>query len=187
MAVNLTPQYHEAEAEYKTRPDRRGAAGVPEEDVDAGAQAQGQRKAPGRAEDEDQRDQGRGRAASARSPKKAGVSYKIPRQGAGQVILVGGPNAGKSRLLTRLTRATPEVAPLPVHHPRAVRRHDGLGRRARAAHRHAAHHRRLSSKAMSPAWCAPPTPPSWWSTSATTTARSPPRPSSNAWPRSRRC
>src|SRR5205814_9171785 len=45
--------------------------------------------------------------------KKAGVSYKVPRQGSGQVILLGGPNAGKSRLLTRLTRATPEVAPYP--------------------------------------------------------------------------
>ncbi len=45
--------------------------------------------------------------------KKAGLSYKVPHQGAGQVIVVGPPNAGKSRLLTRLTRATPEVAPYP--------------------------------------------------------------------------
>ncbi|MGH7224617.1 MAG: GTPase, partial [Gemmataceae bacterium] len=44
---------------------------------------------------------------------KSGVSHKIPRQGAGQVVLVGGPNSGKSRLLTRLTRAAPEVAPYP--------------------------------------------------------------------------
>jgi ribosome-interacting GTPase 1 len=45
--------------------------------------------------------------------KKGGVSYKIPHQGAGQVLLVGAPNAGKSRILTRLTRATPDVAPFP--------------------------------------------------------------------------
>ena len=34
-------------------------------------------------------------------PKKAAASYKIPRQGAGQVVLLGAPNAGKSRLLSR--------------------------------------------------------------------------------------
>lgn len=38
---------------------------------------------------------------------------RIPRQGAGTVVLLGGPNAGKSQLLTTLTRATPEVAPYP--------------------------------------------------------------------------
>lgn len=48
------------------------------------------------------------------SPKKGGGrSYKIPRQGAGTAVIIGGPNAGKSQLLCSYTRATPEVAPYP--------------------------------------------------------------------------
>ena len=46
-------------------------------------------------------------------PKKVGVSYKIPKQGAGQYVILGAPNAGKSQLLCKLTRATPEVAAYP--------------------------------------------------------------------------
>lgn len=38
---------------------------------------------------------------------------RIPRQGAGAVILLGGPNAGKSQLIASLTHAKPEVAPYP--------------------------------------------------------------------------
>ncbi len=48
-----------------------------------------------------------------RKAPKAAHGIRIPRQGAGTAILIGGPNSGKSQLLASLTRAHPEVAPFP--------------------------------------------------------------------------
>ncbi len=45
-------------------------------------------------------------------PSKA-AALRIPRQGAGRAIIIGGPNAGKSKLLSVLTRANPEIADYP--------------------------------------------------------------------------
>jgi ribosome-interacting GTPase 1 len=112
MAVNLTPQYLEAEAEYKKAqtPEERLACLkkmwtlVPKHKASEKLQAELKTKMS---------DLSKEIEYARRHPKKAGVSYKIPKQGAGQYVLLGGPNTGKSRLLTRLTRATPEVAPYP--------------------------------------------------------------------------
>src|SRR5436309_3530440 len=106
MAANLTPQYLEAEAEYKkaqTAEERLACLKkmwslLPKHKASEKLQAELKTKISDTKEEiEHER----------KHPKKVGVSHKIPRQGAGQVVLVGAPNAGKSRLLTRLTRANP--------------------------------------------------------------------------------
>src|ERR1700682_6479274 len=112
MAANLTPQYLEAEAEYKkasTPEDRLECLQkiyqlVPKHKASEKLQAELKTKSSEAKEEGEH---------ARKHPKKVGISYKFPKQGAGQVIVLGGPNAGKSRLLTRLTRATPEVAPYP--------------------------------------------------------------------------
>src|SRR5258708_1077491 len=113
MAVNLPPQYHDAEAEYKKArtPEEKLVALkkmwviLPKHKASEKVQVILKTKI---SEVNDEIDQAKS------SPKKQGTaSYKIPKQGAGQIIFLGPPNSGKSRLLTRLTKATPEVAPYP--------------------------------------------------------------------------
>src|SRR5262249_39207072 len=98
MAANLTPQYLEAEAEYKqakTAEERLAALKkmytlIPKHKASEKLQADLKTKISA-AKEEVEREK--------KSPKKGGVSYKIPKQGAGQYVIVGAPNAGKSRLL----------------------------------------------------------------------------------------
>ena len=44
---------------------------------------------------------------------KRSHSEHIPKQGAGQIVLFGPPNAGKSQILANFTNAKPEVSPTP--------------------------------------------------------------------------
>lgn len=112
MPANLTPQYMQAEAEFKqaqTPEDRleclkKMYALMPKHKGTDKLQAELKSKIS-EAKEEVER--------AKKSGKKAGISYKVPKQGAGQYVLLGAPNSGKSRLLTRLTKANPEVAIYP--------------------------------------------------------------------------
>jgi uncharacterized protein len=112
MAVNLTPQYHEAEQEYKraqTAEERLEALQkmwkeVPKHKASEKLQSDLKQKISATKEEIEH---------EKKAGKKGGVSYKIPRQGAGTYVILGGPNAGKSQLVSKLTRATPQVAPFP--------------------------------------------------------------------------
>lgn len=44
---------------------------------------------------------------------KKGYSEHIPKQGAGQLVMLGPPNGGKSQILANFTKARPEVSPTP--------------------------------------------------------------------------
>jgi uncharacterized protein len=112
VPANLTPQYHKAEAAYR-------AAQSPQEELDC-LQIMLREIPKHKGTDKLQADL-KAKIAKLKTevtkqssqPAAGKLATKIPRQGAGRIVLIGAPNTGKSHLLKSLTRAQPEVAPYP--------------------------------------------------------------------------
>ncbi len=112
MPANLTPQYLEAERRFRqaTTPDEQLEA------LDAMMATIPKHKGTEHMRADIRRRMAKIRTEAARGRKSAAKGptwHHVPREGAGQVALVGAPNAGKSRLVAALTNANPVVAAYP--------------------------------------------------------------------------
>ena len=109
MPANLPPQYHDAEDRFRQASTTEEKIAALEEMLRIMPKHKGTSKL--------QADVKARIAKLRRQPKSTGPTRAggpvIPREGAGQVALVGPANSGKSSLVGRLTHATPEVADYP--------------------------------------------------------------------------
>jgi len=111
MPANLPPMYFEAEKRYreaKTPEDKVEAleemlAIMPKHKGTDKLKADLRRKIA-KLKDESQQKKGGARSAT---------PYSINKEGAGQIVVVGPPNTGKSSLVAKLTNASPEVGDFP--------------------------------------------------------------------------
>ena len=110
MPANLTPDYRQAEERFRqadTPAEKLAAleemlAVMPKHKGTDHLQADIKRRISKLKQQDDKKTHGR-----------RGLEHNVEKEGGGQVVLVGPPNSGKSRLLSRLTNAHPDIGDYP--------------------------------------------------------------------------
>jgi len=107
VPANLTPQYLAAEQRYKEAATAKDKIEALEEMMAVMPKHKGTEKL--QADLRRKLAKLRNESGKKHGASKASAMYSVQRDGAGQVVLAGGPNAGKSSLMANLTNATPEI------------------------------------------------------------------------------
>jgi len=110
MPANLPPQYFEAEKRYRSAKTDEEKLSALKQMLAIMPKHKGTDKLQA---DLRRRISKLKKVADQRKKQKKGFSFVIEKEGAGQVVLVGYPNVGKSQIIKVLTNASPEVAPYP--------------------------------------------------------------------------
>lgn len=117
MPANLPPQYFEAEKKLKTAKTAQDKISILEELLSIVPKHKGTEKLQALLKTKISKLKNQSQKKAATS--KQGSFYCIDKTGAGQVVLIGLPNSGKSMLVKSLTNAHPEIGdyPFTTHTP----------------------------------------------------------------------
>ncbi len=110
MPANLTPEYDRAEDRYRDATDDDEKLNALRAMLSAIPKHKGTEKMQA---DIKRRISQLRKAAAKKGPSRGPDPFHVPRTGAGQVVLIGYPNVGKSTLVSVTTNAPVKVAPYP--------------------------------------------------------------------------